>query len=155
MTLKDLRIKLRSLIDDAVDKELMTKIGKDIAQTVKSRTRKGRGVPVNLGPTKPLPGISESYKKQRARLSKQGKLSSETTPKKSNLTKSGQMLDSTTFRASKNEVVIGPSGTQNKKKAEFQAKAGRVAYNLSKAENKRILKIIEESITDDIKKKGL
>lgn len=155
MNLKDLQIRLKSLINGVVDKALMGEVGQEVVGMVKDRTRKGFGVPQNLGAKKPLPGISESYKKQRRRLRGQGKLSSETTPNKSNLTNTGKLVDSIDYTATSNEVKVEPQGRSNQKKAAFQADAGRIAFNLSKSENKKILKLIEDSITKDIKKKGL
>lgn len=155
LKISDLQIKLKTLISDTVDRSLMDKIGREVTDIVKTRTRKGFGVKTNLGPQTRLKGLSESYKKQRIRLKAAGKLSKHATPNKSNLTKSGDMIDSTKHKTTKNTVVISPIGNKNKRKAKYQAKAGRIAYNLSKSENRRIIKLIDQEFNKDINKKGL
>lgn len=155
MKISDLRIKLKTLISDTVDKSLMDEIGREVVDIVKTRTRKGFGVKNNLGPQKPLKALSPKYKARRKLLQAQGKLSSKTTPNRSNLTKSGDMIDSTYYKTTKNTVTVSPKGAKNRKKAKYQAEAGRVAYNLSKSENRRITKIINNRFNKDINKKGL
>lgn len=155
MTLKDLRIKLQGLIPGIVDKPLMDKIGTEVVDIVKTRTTKGFGVQAEGGPQTPLKGLSESYKKQRRRLKAQGKLSDKTAVNKSNLHKSGEMVESINHQADNNSVTIKPTGSRNEKKVKYQAEAGRIAFNLSKSEKQKVLKIINEEIKNDIKKKGL
>ena len=155
MTFKQLGIKLKRLVDNVVDNELLNEIGKRTTKQVKDRTRKGFGVEEQLGPKTRLKPLTTKYKKRRAKLRKRGKLSSETSPNKSNLTKSGEMLDSTDYTISRDTVTVAPKGRRNKEKASAQEKAGRTAYNISKSENKELLKFIENEITKDIKKQGL
>lgn len=133
----------------------MKELGKKAETMVKERTRKGFGVEKDNGPKTNLKGLSESYKKQRRRLSRQGKLSGETTPGKSNLTKSGKMIDSVTSSASRNEALIYIADSKSKEKAKHQSEDGRTFMNLSKTENNELLKIVEDAIKKDITKKGL
>lgn len=155
MTFDDLNKRLKSLVNGVVDKKLMDKIGSETVPVVKKRTRRGFGVNKDGDKAVKLKGISESTKKQRRRLKKQGKLNSETTPAKSNLTRSGKMIDSLDYVASTNEVTISPKGDNNKDKAAGQENQGRSFLNLSKGEIKNIEDIIAEKINNDINKKGL
>lgn len=154
MTIQQLQIKFKTLIKATVDKSLMDRIGSEVAQIVKTRTRKGFGVSANLAPQKRLKGISESYKKQRKRLATQGRLSSETTVNRSNLTKTGDMLDDITHTSTTNTATIFIKSSRNRGKAERGAKE-RPFMNLSKSEANKITRIVEEELRKDIKKKGL
>lgn len=154
MTIQQLQIKFKTLIKDTIDKPLMNRIGIEVAQLVKTRTRKGFGVSANLAPQKRLKGISESYKKQRKRLAAQGRLSGETTVNRSNLTKSGDMLDDITHTSTTNTATIFIKGSKNRGKAERGAKE-RPFMNLSKSEVNKITKIVTEEFNKDINKKGL
>lgn len=155
MTFKDLEIKIAALIDGIVKKSTMDDVANMAKDMVVERTSKGFGVKVKEGPKERLKGLSESYKKQRRRLKKQGKLATETTPNKSNLTKSRQMLDSVAAKASTGQATVYLNNDKAGKKAEYQASEGREFMNLSKSEVNKIKKFIEEKIISDIKKKGL
>lgn len=154
MDLKDLTIKLKGLVRGTLNREDFRQIGEQIKDTVVNRTQKGFGVDENGAPQTRLKGLSESYKKQRSRLKKQGKLSGNTTANKSNLTKSGKMLSDIKVRATNDSVTVFPSG-KDRKKAIYQDEAGRKFMNLSKSEINKIKKEIENKIINDIKKQGL
>lgn len=155
MTFKDLNIRLRQLVSGVVDRETMGKVADRAKELVTDRTRKGFGVEAEGAPKTRLKGLSESYKKQRRRLRKQGKLDNSTTPGKSNLTQSGQMLKSLKTRASNGQAEVFLGNEEAKTKAKHQADSGRKFMNLSKTEQREIKKIIETELINDIKKKGL
>lgn len=154
MTFKDLEKKLAKLISSVGDASTMDKIGKELAQTVKTRTRKGFGVDQPGGRSKRLTKLSKPYKKERKGLQSRGKLSSETSPAKSNLTKTGELLDSIKGSGKKNEARIYIDGRNNVKKVRDQAQAGREFMNLNKAEIKDAIDILEKELNNDIKKNG-
>ena len=133
----------------------MLEVGELAKDLVVTRTKKGMGVKKSEGKQAKLKGLSESYKKQRNRLRRQGKLANDTSPSESNLTKEGQMLQSVDSRAAKSVAEVYIKGQDNNKKAELQEKAGRTFMNLSKTEVNKIKKLIEQKIKADIKKKGL
>lgn len=156
MTLKQLQNKLSAIIKDSITTDLMREIVNTSAENVKTRTRRGFGVKKEGDRAEKLKGISESYKKQRRRLKKQGKLSSDTSPAKSNLTRSGEMVNNVKGKvesSTKGTILI--DGDKNRNKAKYQAEEGRTFMNLSKAEIKDIEKVIEQHIKNDITKKGL
>lgn len=155
MNFKDLENKLSRLIDSVGDAATMDKVGKTLAKTVKTRTRRGFGVKNTGGSSKKLNKLSNPYKKQRKGLKRKGILSAETTPAKSNLTKTGQLLDSVKGDGKKGEARIYIDGQQNVKKAQDQAQAGREFMNLNKAEIKDAIDILEQDLNSDIKKNGL
>ena len=155
MNFKRLNIGLKQLISGIVEEKNMKEIGSITKDIVVSRTKKGFGVEKNGSPQKRLKGLSESYKKQRRRLRRQGKLAGDTSPVKSNLTKGGDMLADVTFSASTAKTEVFIKTDKNNKKAEFQSDSGRNFMNLSKTELDKIKKKMEEMIKNDIKKKGL
>ncbi len=155
MNFKDLEKKLSRLIDSVGDASTMSKVGKELAQTVKRRTRRGFGVEQQGGSSTKLKKLSQPYKKQRKSLKRKGVLSSETTPAKSNLTKTGKLLDSIKGEGKKGEARIYIDGRENVKKAQDQAQVGREFMNLNKAEIKDAIDILEQDLNNDIKKNGL
>lgn len=155
MKLKDLSLRFKTLIPDILDQGVMSEAAIIAKEMVRSHTKKGYGVDKEGAPQKRLKGLSESYKKQRRRLKRQGILSPDTTPNKSNLTNTGDMLKSLSHRSTRNTATVFLKGDKEKKKAEKQAKVGRKFMNLSKSERQRIKKIIQEAIHKGINKKGL
>lgn len=137
------------------DAQTMKKVAKQTAETVKKRTRRGFGVETTGGSSKRLKKLSDGYKKTRRGLSKRGDLSQNTTPAKSNLTKSGEMLDAVKGEGTTRQARIYIDGSRNKKKAQDQVEQGREFMNLNRAEIKDIIDILEDEVNQDIKKKGL
>jgi hypothetical protein len=138
-----------------IQKSLMDDIGKLVTKNVKTRTRRGFGVTKEGGSSTKLVALSDPYKKRRKQLKAQGKLSPETTPAKSNLTRTGAMVDSLEYTIDKETVTISVTGAHNKTKAKEQGKRGRVFMNLNKREIKDIADVIKKAIGDNIKKQGL
>lgn len=139
-------------------------IGREAAAIVRKRTLLGFGVAENGGNRKRLKPLSDSYKAQRrgevAFITLQGRvipvkpiepirLSSKTTPGKSNLTLGGELLDSLKeFVTGLGKVEVRPAGSRrdgltNEEVAEFVSK-DRPFLNLSKNEIKQI-----EELTND------
>lgn len=131
----------------------MTKYGEFAAEMIKLRSRLGFGVSTEGGNRNRFAELSKSYKEERAQDRKSGKLSSLTTPNRSNLTRTGQMLESLGVKKLKDgEVKIGPKGKRlgesitNEEVGVFVSAAGRVFNNLSKTELKRLDKFIEDEL---------
>jgi hypothetical protein len=133
----------------------MRQVGKLAKEIVVDRTSRGFGVSQPEGNKEKLKSLSTEYKRDRRRLKKQGKLASQTTPTKSNLTKSRQMLDSVDFNGQKGKAEVFLNDNRAETKAQLQARQDRKFMNLSKDETKQVVKLLEEKIINDIKKKGL
>jgi len=87
----------QNMILKSLNKNAMTRIGGILAEDIKRRTRLGFGVKkANQERTK-LKKLSDKYVKFRK--DNKGKLLNLTTPKRSNLTFSGQLLDSLTAQS--------------------------------------------------------
>lgn len=141
--------------------ERMMKYGKMAADMIKLRTKLGSGVAAAGQEKRKLKPLADSTVEQRERLAKKGKLSDMTTPRKSNLTRTGQLLDS--MRAhdpDSGTVLVGPSGNRKNEKrgltnellGAFVTAAGRAFNNLSKIEIKRMNDTLKREIRAVIRK---
>lgn len=122
----------------------MRKLGNETARIIRVRTRLGYSVKEDGQSRKTLDELDDGYIKTRKKLKKLGILSKDTRPRKSNLTLTGQLLDSLkTKKASKGRVIVGPSGIRsgetltNEKLSEYVSKR-RPYLNLSRLEIKQI-----------------
>lgn len=146
---------LQDALKEVRKKDNMKGLGTFMADLIRKRTRLGYGVEVTGGPRKPLDALNDKYKLLRAKLD----LSSETTPGRSNLTRSGQLLDSiqvTSFK--EGEVSVGPKGNRtdggptNEKLAEYVAEQGRPFNNLSGPEIKQVQQEAAKVVRDILEK---
>lgn len=130
---------------------------KEYADRIKRRTRLGNGLDETKrgAKRKKLKKLSEKYKKKRKR--NKSELSSETSPSKSNLTYSGQLLDSITGKGDKKKIQIfieenRNDGVKNKDILKGQSKQGRDFFELSDKELKSLQNSIKNDLIKSIKK---
>lgn len=100
---KDLEKKLKA----SAGRADMMRLGNYVLNLIKARVRKGYGATKHGGAQKKLKRLSDPYQKQRARI----RLSPFTTPKKSNLTRSGRLIGGLRVAVENGVVIIRPSGT--------------------------------------------
>ena len=137
-------------------KKELQKIGDLSAELIRRRTRDGFGVAKTGGRRRRLNSLSEQYIAFRRRFRS---LSTDTSPSKSNLTLTGQMLASVQTikvrRGTKGKalVLVATKGRKNIKKAEFNADSGRIFMNLSKRELKDITKTMTKFIKTNVSKR--
>lgn len=142
--------KTKKLIDDAVNymskKSTLETIGDYNKETIKTRTRLGKGVDKPLGPQTKL-NIKDNTKKTRRNLKKKGQLSSKTQPAKANLTRSGEMLDSleSTVNVSKGEVTTTVASNQQRKAKELK-ELGHNFLSLTKGEFKGLVELLVKGL---------
>lgn len=154
--LKSILGKLSKTVQETVDRVTMQKVGDFTALLVVKRTRLGYGVNDNFGDKKKLAALSINYVKSR----KKNGVDSTTSPKKSNLTKTGQMLKSVQAKyKAKGVIVIAPTGTRsdgesNVDIAKYNAerKPSRVFNRVSRLEFQQILRFYRKTFGDLIKK---
>ena len=151
----------------------MRQLGREATTIVRRRTLLGFGVPSNGAPREKLKSLSTSYKQQRRGeigfFTKNNKvipfvpktkptLSSKTTPSKSNLTFSGELLDSLKeFVTGLGKVEVRPTGTRrdgltNEQVAEFVSKE-RPFLNLSNNEIKQLTILANDQFEKIVNKK--
>lgn len=167
MTFKDLKLKINDLLEKIIesDRYLYELIGEAAIKIIKIRTRLGYGVnepcgdKVRLAPFGEKAADPQAAKKKYVKFRKNfSNLSSETTPGKSNLTLTGDMLDNMTYKATRDGVTITFDGNDNKKKAQWAQEGSsnrpqRIFLNLSASEKKQIGKEIRDYLVDKINKK--
>lgn len=173
-------------IEDALNKfasaDNMQKIGDLAAGIIKKRTRLGFGVETTGADRNKLKPLSEKYiefrknlkgiqrakkavraggkvslkTKQRASKNPKIELSSDTSASKSNLTLTGQMLDSLKATSTQGSVTIEASGNRkdglsNKEISGYVEEQGRKFLDLAKADLKQIKNYLE-SLVDKLLK---
>lgn len=105
---------MTKILNEVQKPQNMKEIGQIAADRIKVRTQLGRGVDVDGGPSVPLSKLKDSTKKSRKRKKELGDLSGLTSASKSNLTQSGQMLESIkVLKFSQGSAIIGPAGTRD------------------------------------------
>jgi hypothetical protein len=148
-------------IRSAVDAYVMKKVGQFSLNLVVKRTRLGYGVDQDGGNKSKLKFLSPRYIESRKQFKKLGLLSPTTTPKKSNLTRTGQMIDSLKFRIiNRTTIQISPTGTRddgekNTDVAKWNADKGRVFLNISALEFKQITRFYRKNYGDLLRKRKL
>lgn len=155
---KDFKKNTNKILDELEDE--MDDVGEVIIDLIKNRTRKGYGVDANYGSKGKLAPLQPSTKEYRKRY--RGKLSSETKPKKSNLTFTGSMLDSLKAKVKGFSVLVRPTGRDSKGVPNLQ-KAGQLTKGgkhmkarpflyLSQIEINRLTKDIRKRVASIIDK---
>lgn len=138
----------------------MIAIGEFAASKIRLRTRLGFGVKKPNGSPSPLAPLEDSTKKSRRKKD----LSGDTKPGFSNLTETGQLLDSIKVVAvKKGEVEVGPEGSRddgesNQNIGIWQTKGDskrnrkpRPFNNLSKAESRAVKNFIAKIVARFLK----
>lgn len=151
---------MNSAIDEVKKPENMKKYGEMVADMIRLRTRLGGKASVARegGEREVIKPLADSTKADRKRLQAKGKLSGLTTPNKSNLTRTGQLLDSEKVKSvSTGKVIVGPTGTRddgksNEDVAEYVSKA-RPYNHLSRIETKRVNDAVKRDVRALIKNK--
>jgi phage gpG-like protein len=171
--LKDLKIRINKISNKIIrnNKYMFNEIGKMAAFQIAKRTRLGKGL---NGKFKPL---SENYKEWRKgksqfytnkktgqifktrnkRWIRKPSLHSETTPNKSNLTLSGDMIDAITYKSSRNKAVVKFSNSKAKQKAQWAHDGApnrpmRKFFGLTDLEEKTIQRWLKDYLVKEIKK---
>lgn len=150
--------RIQKLFDQAKSKNVIEPVANEAIKIIVRRTRLGYGVKKAFGERERLKKLSPKYIVQRSRSRR---LSSTTSARKSNLTFTGQMLESVqVIKSQDGKIVIGPrgyrsDGKQNQKIAQYQVDQGRTFMNISRLEFQQILRFYRLRFTDLRKKLGL
>lgn len=151
-----------NLIANILTAPVMTTLAKDVANQIKKRTRLGYGV-ASGGKQIRLKPLTEKYIETRQDFSEN--LSEATTPKRSNLTATGQLLDAIqgTGATAKAEIGFNPNsrrsgltgrgarGLTNVKLKEYVEKI-RPFFGLTNAEVNRFVRALKGVLTQGAKK---
>jgi hypothetical protein len=136
-----------SLVKESIitDKEL-ERIGKDITDRIRTRTRLGFGVAGDNKPKQKFRQLEWSTVEYREQLEDDGKLSNLTKPDMANMTRFGSMMDSLTHKVGTGSVTILFSEREETKKAFYNTELGRPFMYLTNLETKAVRKIVQENI---------
>lgn len=156
--IKKITANLSKALIEAASPVVYKRLGSFTIGLVVKRTRLGYGVDKFLGKKERLIPLSDKYVEQR----KRSKLSSLTSPKKSNLTRTSKMLDSLKIlKVNTKSVIIGPSGDRsdtdatNAEIAFYNEVNGRTFLNISALEFKQVVREYRRSFGDLLKKRRL
>lgn len=141
--------RLEAAIREVESPESMAAIGKDVAERIRKRTRLGRGVSETNGEASPLKPLSPKYKELR----KETKLSPQTSPGKSNLTRTGQLLDGLKVISTKIGIAIIGWSSQRNREVAANVSGTRPFLNLSKPEMNAVVRMFRERIQNALRKK--
>ena len=136
-------------LDKVVRSSSFRKIAEDLVVQIRKRTRLGYGVKEG-GKQNKLTKLSDSYKEYRKK--NKGKLSNQTTPSKSNLTLTGEMLDSMQVKVEGGTIVVsfGTKFAGQKAKWVTTAKEQRRFLDLTTGERKQIAEEIRQLIIKEL-----
>ena len=93
-------------IDRAFDDSYINEVGSDIVNQIQVRTRAGFGVARNGDRQRRLRPLSRDYVETRSFARRVGLLANTTTPSRSNLTFTGNMLESIRHRLTRNGLMF-------------------------------------------------
>lgn len=158
-SLKKLFKRIETDLNETIKREQMIKLGLFAADLIRKRTRLGYGVDRQFGSKSKLKALSPRYVKFRKQYNL---LAQSTTPKKSNLTLTGQMLDSVTITKVENgSIKVGPTGKRfdndktNIQIAQYNQDKGRTFNRISQLESQQILREFRRSFGDLLRKRQL
>lgn len=122
-------------------------VGEDAKRLIQKRTRLGGGVEKSLGTRRKLKKLSKSYKKQRKGM----KLDRTTSPAKSNVTQTGEMLREIGVKVRSNKALLRFISPSAKKKAKWVQDAGRKFFNISQPELKQLTRLLRKRVNRILK----
>lgn len=152
---KDIEACFKEAIAVTFSKKEMQKIAEDLADTVRVRAQLGGSVSDTGRSKKPFKKLNPSYVAQRRKFDG---LSDKTTPNKSNITRTGQLIESLQGIGKNAGFSIVPKGGRtdsnlsNEDVARYVDANGRPFLNLSDVELKKLARLLEESLADEINK---
>jgi hypothetical protein len=144
---------------DLLEKEIKA-LAAEAIRMIQVRTRLGYGVDTPGGKRFRLKPLSEKYVERRA--AQKNKLSEHTSPNRSNLTFSGELLDSLDSRfPGPGKILIEPTGTRkdgttNQAVAASVTEGGRPFLALSDLELKKLNRFFEKEVLEKVlRRRGL
>lgn len=143
----DLQKIINELTEAVIDKELKTLIGEYVVERIRKRTRLGKGVEEFRASPQTLKKLSANYIKQR----KKSKLSSDTTPARSNLTKTGKMLNDLIFRIQGDSIIVEFKTKASARKAGFVSE-DRPFLTLSEPEYQGLVKLVRREVLKKLRR---
>lgn len=159
LQLQQFKAKVEKAVKESISPNVMRILGDFALNLIVKRSRLGYGVEENFGPRFKFDKLSPNYIKSRKKF--RG-LSSTTSPSKSNITRTGQLLLSMRVtEAKEGKFRIEPTGDRenepltNKRLAEILAKKNRTFNRLSQPEYQQLLRFYRRTFGDLLRKRNL
>lgn len=139
------------------DPRVMKELGDEIRETVQVRTRSGFGLSEEGNREVKFPKLSKDYVKHRNKM----KLSPNTTPSKSNLHKSGEMIEGLKVNAKTNKTVILNKNQKQNIKLEYQTSKRSIGtpfrkfMGLSGRDEKKVVSFLLDKLVKILKSRRL
>lgn len=148
--------KILKRIEVILDRFDLDPYAEDTAERIKNRTRLGYGVESRGARRQKLKPLKDTYRNIRRK--NKGSLSKATTPKKSNLTFTGQLLDSLRGFGRRGRIVIEvvdnrDDGESNKAIAGYVKENGRPFLEVSDKELKGLRNDIKRDLIKSLRRK--
>lgn len=143
-------LKLEGILSTVVSDSFLKKLAEEAIKNLRTRARLGYAVAKDGGPQGKFKPLAPSTIKRRQYSSK---LSDSTAPKRSNLTDSGKLLDSISYRIVGQRIEIFLEGERNQKVAEYVS-PDRPFFHLSATEVSRLVDMIETAIDSYIQQRN-
>jgi hypothetical protein len=164
ISVNKVRAQVEKDLKESLNNSRMQKIGEFVVEKIRIRTRLGFGVSGNLKPRERLKPLAEASKEIRKGFKKAGELSNLTTPGRSNLTFTGQMLDGLTVRViSMGKIIVDVTGTRrilkkgdlrtNKEVARKVTDEGRPFMYLTDKDYKAVVNFVRDGFKSILKKR--
>jgi hypothetical protein len=155
-TFKEVTTDILSILTEIASTEFLDELGKQVVDMVRKRTQLGYGSKDSIKVK--LDALSKPYVASRKRMGKGKTLSGMTSPSKSNLTLTGDMLADMTFNSKTGELQIDFKSDFSKKKAIYNTDGHgncppRPFLDLTEQEIKRVTVIIQAKAIELIKSK--
>ncbi len=151
--------RIESAFEEAKNPNTQKIIGDFVLNLIVKRTRLGFGVNKNFGEKQKFPKHSEKYIRRRERFAG---LSSTTSPNKSNLTFTGQLLESTkVIKAANGQIRISPTGSRSTERltnlelADILESKGRIYNRISQLEYQQLIRFYRKTFGDLLRKRKL
>lgn len=152
--IKNLMNRIRGSLKDATSVEQTRKLALEAIDLIVKRTRQGYGVRKNYAPRERLPTLSQRYIAFRRTFRR---LSATTSSSKSNVTLTGELLES--IGIIKNSTIgargIHKGGVPNAKLVGYLQQQGRYFLRVSDLEFKQLVRLYQKTFGDLLRKKKL
>lgn len=143
-----LKKKLEVLKKEITKPENVIILAEELKKGIYTRTKLGYGVSEMFGKQFKLPALSDDYKIWR----KKHKVDSTSSASKSNLTQSGEMLNSLKVKPTSTGSQIVIDGTRNQKVKQYTEEAGRPFFYVSSVQLRELVVKLQKMISKAIKK---
>lgn len=137
-------------LNEMTSKKNLRIVGEEAKSLIQKRTRLGGSVKQNLGTRSRLKPLSEDYKKTRKR--KRSDLDRTTSPARSNLTYSGQMLREIGVKIRNGSILLRFIHPFAKQKAKWVQDQGREFFFISKPEFRQLQNLMRKRVSKVLNK---